>query len=45
MTIIATYVLGDKISKNQVFRISNIWGNKTSGWNAFVGVYKDAKDK
>jgi len=45
MTIIATYVLGDKISKNQVFRISNIWGNKTSGWNAFVGVYTSAKDK
>jgi hypothetical protein len=45
MTIIATYVTESKTVKNQIFRINNIWGNKATGWNAFVGLYKNAKDK
>jgi hypothetical protein len=45
MTITATYVNGEKSTKKQVLRITSIWGNKATGWNAFVGVYKTPKAK
>jgi len=45
MTVIATYITGGTEAKKQTFRINNIWGNKATGWNAFVGIYKTAKDK
>ena len=45
MTIIATYVNGEKSTKKQVLRITSIWGNKATGWNAFIGIYKTPKAK
>ncbi len=44
MSIVANYTTSHLVLKDATFRIQRIWGSKSEGWNAWVGVYKDSHD-
>jgi hypothetical protein len=44
MSINATYTDATGVHKAMTVKLTRIWGSKDEGWNAWVGVFKKAKD-